>query len=200
MSARTLWDRANSDDYMTYHGDGMIDIFVGIVLVLFGLGIMANLPWIGGVMAAALFPVWLSAKRTITAPRAAYLERLPSQAVRTRWAMLVSVGLGLLVLLGLLAFWLFGANAAPIDLQTAVRDYFTLVFGAVAVVTFGAIGLVGGIGRYYLYAGFAVLTFVISQAGSAAFYWPLIATGSVLVLGGLWLVYRFVQVYPAVDE
>jgi hypothetical protein len=192
MSVRIQMDQTNSDGYLGYHKDGLADFFVGMGLVLFGLGILTDLPWIGAVMAAVLFPVWQSAKLAITAPRTAHIEDLPSHGQDARRTTLTAIGLGVLVLLGCVTLWLFGANTAPLWVQTALREYFTLFLGAIAAVTFGTIALVGDLGRYYLY-----LIFVASQVVDAALYLPLIATGGVLLLGGLWYLNRFVRQYPA---
>jgi hypothetical protein len=60
---------------MSYHQDGLIDIFIGIYVLLFGLGILLRTlgdfgTWfvIPAIFPAIMVPIWVSAKKRITMP------------------------------------------------------------------------------------------------------------------------------------
>jgi hypothetical protein len=60
--------------YMSYHQDGLLDIFVGVYILGFGLGVLADVIWrlgFGSIMPAILvaiiLPIWIAAKRKINA-------------------------------------------------------------------------------------------------------------------------------------
>ena len=68
--------------YMSYHQDGLLDIFAGLYILGFGFGIFIDIvldfglgaiiiP--GGFIALAL-PIWFAAKRKITMPRIGFVN------------------------------------------------------------------------------------------------------------------------------
>jgi hypothetical protein len=66
---------------MSYHQDGLIDIFVGIYVLLFGSGILLLTvtdfsTWfvVPAIFPAIMIPVWISAKKRITMPRIGYVN------------------------------------------------------------------------------------------------------------------------------
>ena len=94
--------------YMSYHQDGLIDIFLGIYVLLFALGILLkNLTdssmWTvaPGIFPAIMLPIWISVKKRITMPRIGYVK-----FGTRRGGKLLAVIIGLMVA-GLGAFMVF---------------------------------------------------------------------------------------------
>ena len=68
--------------YMSYHQDGLLDIFAGLYVLGFGLGIFVDLILdfgMGMILMPAVFvslalPLWIAAKRRITMPRIGFVN------------------------------------------------------------------------------------------------------------------------------
>ena len=99
--------------YMSYHQDGLLDIFVGVYVLLFGSGISLMTvtefsTWfvIPAIFPALMVPIWISAKKRITMPRIGYVKfgsRSPNR--------LMAVFLGLMVA-GLGVFMVFSFSSS----------------------------------------------------------------------------------------
>ena len=68
--------------YMSYHQDGLLDIFAGLYVLGFGLGLFMDVVWDfgmgviilpGGFIAVAV-SIWIAAKRRITMPRIGFVN------------------------------------------------------------------------------------------------------------------------------
>jgi hypothetical protein len=73
MNVKGSLKEIEKETYMSYHQDGLIDIFVGIYVLLFGLGILLSAvtdfsTWfiIPAIFPAVMVPIWISAKKRIT--------------------------------------------------------------------------------------------------------------------------------------
>ena len=67
--------------YMSYHQDGLLDIFVGLYALAFGLGMIADKTLEFGfgtimpaILIAIVLPIWIEAKRKITMPRIGFVK------------------------------------------------------------------------------------------------------------------------------
>jgi hypothetical protein len=67
--------------YMSYHQDGLLDIFAGLYILGFGLGIIMDVLWEFGfgvimpaILIATVLPIWIEAKRKITMPRIGFVN------------------------------------------------------------------------------------------------------------------------------
>ena len=93
---------------MSYHQDGLLDIFAGLYILGFGLGILMDVFWEFGfgvimpaILIATVLPIWIEAKRKITMPRIGFVN------FGTRGAnKLTAVFIGTIVA-GLFAFFAF---------------------------------------------------------------------------------------------
>ena len=109
--------------YMSYHQDGLIDIFVGIYVLLFGSGILLNSvadfsTWFifPAIFPAIMVPIWISVKKQITMPRIGYVKFRSGGANR-----LTAVFIGLLVA-GLGAFMAFTFASTTQAWASVLRD------------------------------------------------------------------------------
>ena len=95
--------------YMSYHQDGVLDIFLGVYVLMFSLGILLMTltdsgMWflIPAIFISIMVPVWIPAKKRITMPRIGYVKFGSRGANK-----LMAIFLGLMVA-GLGAFMVFG--------------------------------------------------------------------------------------------
>jgi hypothetical protein len=187
--------------YMSYHQDGLLDIFAGLYILGFGLGIFMDIvldfgmgviiiP--GGLIAVAL-PIWIAAKRKITMPRIGYVN------FGTRGAnKLMAIFIGLAVA-GLGVFFVFTLAT----FQGGSRQWLDLIFqNGMLIVGFGSLavcslfGYTMGLRRLYAYGLMALISLVIGHFVGIFFAYILLALGTTVMVAGAALLIGFVKKYP----
>jgi hypothetical protein len=178
-----------------YHGDGLIDIAIGFVILLAGIAEILDWTAFGGVWVVLWLPIMMSAKKSITVPRMRYIDFTPKAQWKVK-LVIVTVVLAVAVLftLGLVVFT--KNEALPPWLTAWLREYSRMVWPAALVGVGWLIALATGVKRLYAYAALAVIAF-------AGGYWfnlnfPLLFTGlgAVIVLSGMVVLVRFQRKYP----
>ena len=74
MSLKDELNKIEQKAFKTYHKDGIIDIGLGFVIILFGITILFDLFWLGGLGVVFFLPIYTSAKKSITNPRIGYVK------------------------------------------------------------------------------------------------------------------------------
>jgi hypothetical protein len=178
-----------------YHGDGLIDIAIGFVILLAGIAEILDQTSLAGIWVVLWLPIMMSAKKRITVPRMRYIDFTPSVQWKVK-VVIVTVVLAVAVLftLGLVVFT--KNEALPSWLTAWLREYSRMVWPAALVGVGWLIALATGVKRLYAYAALAVIAF-------AGGYWfnlnfPLVFTvlGAVIVLSGIVVLVRFQRKYP----
>jgi hypothetical protein len=190
--------------YMSYHQDGLLDIFAGLFVLGYGFGIYIDIVWefgFGTIMPAILFatvlPIWIVAKRKITVPRIGFIN------FGTRGAnKLYALFLGTMVA-GLFAFFAFTLASS----QSGLRQWHDLIFqngmlilgiGSLAVCTI--FGYSMGLKRLYAYGLLAMITLVIGHFTGIFIAYILMTLGTAVTIVGLALLIDFVRKYPLQGE
>lgn len=144
------------DAFRRYYEDGLFDIYLGLMTLVFFAG---SALWERMGSEAASYVVMLAAGLLVTVPVLAWRRRLlrtrlgtfkpaPARKVRisrTRWVLLGSVVLGLVVFVGTSVVL---ADAPSVDLLAVVVPGLWLVN---AVIVFGATGYYLDVPRFYAY-------------------------------------------------
>ena len=187
--------------YMSYHQDGLLDIFASLYILGFGLGIFLDvildfgmgviiIP--GGLIAVAL-PTWIAAKRKITMPRIGYVNFGIRGANK-----LTAIFVGMMVL-GLGAFFAF----TLVSVQSGARQWLDLIFeNGMLFVGFGSLavcllfGYTMGIKRLYAYGLLAATALVIGHFMGFVFAYILLALGTTVMVTGIIVLINFVRKYP----
>jgi hypothetical protein len=187
---------------MSYHQDGLLDIFIGIYVLLFGIGISLMTltefsTWfiIPAIFPAIMIPLWISAKKRITMPRIGYVNF----GVRGVNKMM-AIFLGLMVA-GLGVFMVFGLGASMGEgWALTLRDFFIsnsmLIIGIGAVAVSSLFAYTMGLKRLY---GYGLLIFVLFFTGhfiTIPFEYLLSAIGFVIIITGSVLLIQFIRKYP----
>ena len=186
--------------YMSYHQDGLLDIFVGLYILGFGLGIAMEIIWefgfaviMPGIILVLILPLWFAAKRKITMPRIGFVNFGLRGSNK-----LVAVFIGVMVA-GLGIFFAFTLATV----QGGARQWLDLIFqNGMLLVGFGSLavcilfGYSMGLKRLYAYGLLAVIALVISHFMGIFFAYVLLALGTIVMVAGFVLLIGFVKKYP----
>jgi hypothetical protein len=187
--------------YTSYHQDGLLDIFVGVYILGFGLGIFADMAWelgFGSIMPAILIatvlPIWIAAKRRITMPRIGFVKFGPGGGTSKLMAILIGLAVA-----GLGAFFAFSLAT----FQSGLRQWLDLIFqNGMLIVGFGTLavcllfGYSMGLKRLYAYGLLALISLVIGHFAGISFAYILMALGTTVMVAGIALLIGFVRKYP----
>jgi len=202
MTKKNSLREVEKKTYMSYHQDGLLDIFIGIYILLFGLGILLRTiddfsMWfiIPAIFPAIMIPIWISAKKRITMPRIGYVN-FGIRGVNK----MMAIFLGLMVA-GLGAFMVFGLGAFVGEgWALTLRDFFIsnsmIIIGIGAVVVSSLFAYTMGLKRLY---GYGLLIFALFFTGyfiAIPFEYFLVTIGLVIIISGFILLIRFIQKYP----
>jgi len=182
--------------YMSYHQDGLLDIFVGVYILGFGLGIWADITLEFGfgsimpaILIATILPIWIAAKRKITMPRIGFVKFGTGGTTKL---MAIFIGLAVAGLGVFLAFTLF--QDAP-WLDVIFQNGLNIVgIGSLAVCVL--FGYSMGLKRLYAYGLLALIALIIGHFIGIFFAYILVALGTTVVATGVALLISFVRKYP----
>lgn len=181
--------------YTSYHQDGIVDIFLGLAIVIFGILLhpilIENMFYLMGGFFITWFISYAIVKKSITVPRIGYVEFKPSR--RYRLVFLLSF----LVILNLAIFAIMAFGFTP-ELRAFLNQYGLLVIAVVVGGLFVFFGCVTQIYRLCGYGAVAFLVFVITYFFVLYLSIPLIALGLVIAVTGFVLLFRFLRKYPKV--
>jgi hypothetical protein len=183
--------------YMSYHQDGLLDIFVGVFILGYGVGIFMDIMEFGfgsimpAILIAVILPLWIVAKRKITMPRIGFVKFGPRGSNK-----LFAIFLGLMVAgLGVFfAFALFQGGRSP-WLDVIFQNGLIIVgTGSLAVCIL--FGYSMGLKRLYAYGLLALIVLAIGQFTGIFFAYLLVALGTAVLATGCALLIVFVRKYP----
>jgi hypothetical protein len=187
---------------MSYHQDGLLDIFIGIYVLLFGIGISLmtmtdfNM-WfiIPAIFPAIMIPIWISAKKRITMPRIGYVN-FGIRGVNKMMAIFIG-----LMVAGLGVFMVFGLGTSMGEgWALTLRDFF--ISNSMLIISIGALAVSSlfaytmGLKRLY---GYGLLIFILFFTGhfiTIPFEYFLLTIGFVIIISGFTLLLQFIRKYP----
>ena len=185
--------------YMSYHQDGLLDIFAGLYILGFALGIFMDLIWdfsfgaiMPGILLVTVLPIWITAKRKITIPRIGFVNFGLRGANK-----LVAIFIGLFVagLAAFFAYTLYSQGGSRLWLDLIIQNGMLIVgIGSLAVCTLFAYSM--GLKRLYAYGFIAVIALAIGQFMGIFFAYILLALGIIVMVTGFAVLIVFVKKYP----
>jgi len=183
--------------YLSYHQDGLWDIFLGIFFLGMGFLMFFNAIYLMGAL-AALLPVSIIIKKWFATSRLGYVKFAPKrQAQEKKSRAKLTIILTFTAILGLVNFMAFFGKA---EWQTFIRNLGIIPFGFVLSLVLGAIGLFIEIKRFVFYAGLILAVFI---AGHLTNTYPptyFILPGIVFLIVGLIMLIRFLHKYPRLKK
>ena len=196
MSAKT--NHINSDRYALYHQDGLLDTFIGLVLITAGTAVAAKMIFLSGAWIALFLPLWISARKSITMSRVP-ADNLPAVTTR-RSAFFVLALVGIFVF-GLMTGLLFllSADAYP-GLRAFLSEYLHLLIGAGLTMFFLMLAMVLSTRRLGLYALLSASVFAVAHLAGWPFFISMLVIGCVMLAAGSVLFARFIRQHPVLEK
>lgn len=187
--------------YYFYPHDGLVDVFIGIMLLLGGLFIWVEMPWMPAIFIASLVPALQGAKKSITAPRLTRIGWSEKSTGPSKNLLPALLWLGVLaLLLGIILFALLAGGILPEWPGAWIADYALLGVGAVGAVMWAAAAWLTGANHFYIYGGLTLATFCLVALVPFPFILGLAGLGAAILLIGLAVLIRFMLKYPAEPE
>jgi hypothetical protein len=183
-----------AESMQLYHSDGGLDIIAGSVLLNLGLDVLNQ------AATTSLFtwiPILLlsSMKNRFSVPRIGYKALKADDKIVRSWTTQTAIGLAIwLLVLGTLLI------TDPFHLEDMFNlpwegDFRNLVFAAVGGTSLAAAGWLIPLRRFYLYAGVAFVSSLISYF-LLPVYAPIFITATVMVVIGIKMTMSFSRTYP----
>lgn len=186
--------------YITYHQDGLIDIFIGIYVLLFAVAILVNnildlSTWfvIPAIFPALMVPLWISIKKRVTVPRIGYVKFKAGGANR-----MTALFLGLMVA-GIGMFFVFGFSSTQnwaLTLRAVIVSNSMVFIGIGGFIVASLFGYTVGLRRLYAYGLLTLVLFTTLNFVAFPFEYVLLAIGLAIIVWGLILLMQFIRKYP----
>lgn len=198
MSERVDLKELERQIYLSYHKDGLVDIFLGIGLIVIGIILHPilgeNVPTVAMVMLMLFVFIYAALKREITIPRIGYVEFALKR--RTRFALLILIIVLITnVPLLLIIMLTVGQQISPV-IFNFVASYLLVIFGFFGTGLFVLIGILSEISRFFGYAVVTLILFIISHFLFLHFALPLIGVGVIITIVGIFQLGWFLRKYP----
>jgi hypothetical protein len=181
--------------YLSYHQDGILDMFIGFSILLFGMWMLADMAYLAGAFVAIFTPIYAQVKKQITVPRLGYVKFASSRTAKSKRTVLLLVIAGVLAFIpGVLLFITTESGVlAPIQL---LIEYGMIVIGVAGMVLLAAVAYISEIRRLYAYSALFFAIFTGGYFLSIPFVYYIMMLGAVIMLAGLYLLIRFLRMYP----
>ena len=183
--------------YTSYHQDGVIDVTIAFVTLIFSVIMLGDMPWLCGITGILAISLYAGFKKLLTVPRIGYVK-FPQQRAQRMTA--VAVALGVLSFVAGTVALIQTMNQGTPDWLVLLIENYMLTIGTAVAALFMFAGYAFKTKRIYAYA---LLTLVMFFAGHFIYfplYYYLTALGSLILACGLFLMIRFVRKYPKATE
>lgn len=183
--------------YTSYHQDGILEIAISLVILLFAVVMIGEMAWLGGMAGVLAVSFYAGMKKLVTVPRIGYVK-FPQQRAQKIIALTVVLGLVSMVA-GIFAFIQTTSSGTPEWLLFLIDNYM-LAIGAFVAALFLLGGYALKTNRIYAYALLSLVMFVGGHFLSFPLYYYLTALGITVLSVGLAMMIRFVKKYPKATE
>jgi len=187
-----------------YAQDGIWDIYAGLLLAGLGINMITNSTvWLIVLMVLAIIAV--SVRKYIVSPRLSHITFTTEDQARARKSKTIAVII-LVILLALgVGYVVLGQKGAlPQSIDTWLKLNSLLAFGGLIALILAIVAFITRAKRFYLYAVLTFAVFAYGQSSSApdkvGFGTAIAMTGGVILLWGLFLLFRFLRKYPKPKE
>jgi hypothetical protein len=200
MNKKTSLREVEKRTYMSYHQDGLLDIFVGVYILLFALGILLMTvtdfsTWfvIPAIFPAIMGPIWISAKKRITMPRIGYVKFGSKGANK-----LMAIFIGLMVAgLGVFMVFTFASSQGwALTLKDLIISNGMIIIGIGAASISSLFAYTMGLKRLYAYGLLTLALFITGHFITIPFGYFLLTIGLVIFINGFVLLMQFIRKYP----
>lgn len=179
--------------YLSYHQDGLLDVFVGLAALFIAIFLWIApdmLIYIMGTMFVWVL-IYMAAKKSVIVPRLGYVEFSRERNTRSSVILLYVVVLNIVAVIITMFAWI-----NPSIFTDIIEPNGFLIIGAAFASIFAVVAYGTGIRRFYAYGVVTLLAFSFSQFLFLPFYLPILSLGVVMSVVGMLLLYKFVRKYP----
>jgi hypothetical protein len=194
MTGKIDLKRLERKAYLSYHKDGLVDLFLGFAAITFGLFALTEMVVILAGSVVIWLSVYIAAKRLITVPRIGIVEFSPERKSKLFTLLWILVLVQILSVCVSLLAWMIPLVATLIILNHMI------IIGLVGAGIFSIIAYMSDIQRFYWYGIVTLVAFLGSYFFNFTFYLPMMAVGILITATGLVLLVRFIQTYPISKE
>lgn len=198
MAQNVSFSEHQQQAYMRYHQDGLADLLIGLGILLFGAFMVADwdLP-LASFWVVIWLPLWLSAKRSITARRIQNVEVSTQESAGMMKAGAFIVGMLMLAAAaGLIVLWGQTTGNIPTSFFLAMREYLMVVLGVFGALVCAIAAWLSGLNRLYGYALVTAVAFAGGYLLNAPIALAVAVVGGIVMLWGLGMLVRFLRKYP----
>ncbi len=184
--------------YLSWHRDGLADIGLGILVLLFGLGMKYDQTLLAPIYGCLGYPIWLILKQRITEKRLGYVEFGEERKTREKrgWILLFLLGC-VFLMLGIMAYILVSTGRGGTSLPGGNG---LLFLGVVFAVLISSIGIVLQLVRLHAYSVFVVFSVLLGHFLGWLPESAVILGGAVPTTSGFILLVTFLKKYPVVKS
>jgi hypothetical protein len=184
--------------FASYFNDGLWDVYGGLLLLGFGLGIITGQTMVLiGFILLALIPPFV--RKPLVMSRLGNVRFSPERQQRTiRYKVLAWVIGSIALLVGVVLAGLYSAGSMPAGFDAWMRDYFFIFIGAMLAVIVSIAGYIINVSRFYFYALVVLGTFIAAallrpedMEGI-----PITAGGALILAIGILIFIRFLAQNP----
>jgi hypothetical protein len=179
-----------------YHGDGLIDIAIGLGILIFAIAMILDQAAFTGAWIILLLPALRSVKKSLTVPRLRYTDFRPAPNAQWKVKLVIVTVTGVVALLFTLGLVVFTRNETIPALTAWIREYGLVVVGVLLTGLLSFIAWATGAKRAYAYAAMAVITFASGYWFNLEFPLYLTVLGAIIVLSGMVVLVQFMRKYP----
>jgi hypothetical protein len=185
--------------FLSYHGDGILDVMIGFGLIIAALWIYAEMPWLVGSWVPVMTPIYLQAKKNITVPRLGHVEFSGQRKGKTKKTLSALVVFNLILFAGGFGAWMaMDIGGKPQWLIELLENYMILT-GVLGLVASWIVAFISDLRRFYIYGLMNLAVFTISGFFRLHIALGMVLLGIIVVLYGLILLLDFRRKYPIIE-
>ncbi len=172
--------------YLTYHKDGIIDIYLGLAVVILALSDM--------IFMLALFPIFYrDTKRRYTFPRLGYVKfsEKTNKIMKSQKPLTMILAF---IFLATIFAWYLGTTGNQVWFQPYVQNW-KWIFAGASVIIFSVFAWLTDLKRLYYYGVLSLLWFSVANYLPLQGYILFLVFGGAIALSGAIQLYRFTQEY-----
>jgi len=186
--------------YLSYHGDGLADILVGLCLFIASLYAYVEMIWLAGSMVAVMAPMYMAMKKKYTFPRLGQVTFSKSRAGRSKNTYYFLIAMNLVFLLFGFVFWnAFSGDTQPQWMHLMIENY-AIVFGVVGAALWAAVGYITELTRFNRYAVATLAVLGSASFISTPFIAHMLLLSVIITASGYLQFQSFKRKYPLFEE
>jgi len=186
--------------YISYHGDGLADILVGICLFIVSLYAYVEMVWLAGSMVGIMAPMYMAMKKKYTFPRLGQVTFSKSRKGRSKNTYLFLIGMNIVFLLVGFLFWsAFSGDTQPQWMHLMIDNY-AIVFGLFGAALWAVVGFITELTRFNRYAAATLVVFGSASFLPTPFIAHILLLSAIITVSGYLQFQNFNRKYPLFEE